>query len=136
VTKPLKFVGSTALGIVVGLYATFVLQMLWNWFATQAFHVESIGYWNMCGLLLIASLVKARNKDTGEILFEIKVTTMLEAYLPEEKRAETMRQLEEGEIAEMFRPTAIDGMKALGSRFFSSSASWFIRFLRRWADLT
>jgi hypothetical protein len=71
-------------------------KMLWNWFATQAFHVESIGYWNMCGLLLI------RNKDTGEMLFEIKVTTMLEACLPEEKRAETMRQLEEGEIAKCF----------------------------------
>jgi hypothetical protein len=116
--KFLKFVGSRLFGLILSLYITFVLQMLWNWFATPVFHVQSIGYWNMYGLLLIATLVRTKNSDIGETQLLVRVMTMLEACLPEEKRAETMRQLDESEVAKLFRPTAVDGMKALGTTFF------------------
>jgi hypothetical protein len=116
--KVWNFVGSWVARVVLSLYITFVLQMLWNWFATQAFHIENIGYWNMFGLLLIPTLVKTKNSDTGETHLLTRVMTMVEASLPEDKREETMRQLEEGEIAKLFRPTSVDAMKALGGTFF------------------
>ncbi len=113
----LKFVGSIAIGVVLSLYTAFVLQLLWNWFATQAFHVESIGYWNMCGLLLIVAVVRTKISDRAETPLWVRAMTMLEACLPEEKRAETMRQVDEGEMARFFRPTAINSREALGITF-------------------
>ena len=44
-------------GMVVGLYTTFVLQSLWNWFATEAFHVSQISFWVMYGVVLVVGLL-------------------------------------------------------------------------------
>jgi hypothetical protein len=100
---------------VLSLYLTFVLQTVWNWFAAPALHFDSISYWNMYGLLLITTLVRLRNSDVQEAQHILKVTTMVEACLPEARRAETMRLLEEGTVAKMLRPAVINGMRVLGA---------------------
>jgi hypothetical protein len=63
----LKIAGGWVASFVVGFYITFVLQTLWNWFVTTALRVDSISYWNMYGLFLIAAAA-TRNGSSGSPL--------------------------------------------------------------------
>jgi hypothetical protein len=82
------------LSFLVAFYTAFVLTMLWDWFVTPAFHVEEIGYWNMCGLVLIVRLF-APSAEVGFLTQQWeRAMKMLEACIPEEKRLETMRAVE------------------------------------------
>jgi hypothetical protein len=104
-----KLLGGWALSLVLSLYLTFVLQTLWNWFASPLFRIE-ISYWNMYGLLLITTVIKLRTASVAEGIQLVKLTTMVEACLPEDKRADTMRLTEESTTAKLLRPAFIDGI--------------------------
>jgi hypothetical protein len=111
-----KLVGSWCLLLAVNLYMTFVLQTMWNWFATPALHVESISYWNMYGLVLIVLMFSARNKDSADADHWHRTLTLLEACIPDDKRAQTIRQLEEGTVSKLLLSGVItEGSKALGA---------------------
>jgi hypothetical protein len=68
-------------GILVSLYTTFVVQNLWNWFVIPAFHVESISFWGMYGLILVVGLLAAgqqREQEAADdkmwtILFQVLI---------------------------------------------------------------
>lgn len=52
--------------IIVGLYTTFVLQSLWNWFVVTAFNIPSVSYWQMYGLVLLVTLISERSPEIAE----------------------------------------------------------------------
>src|ERR1051326_7742143 len=51
------------LALTVGLYKTFALLLLWNWFAVSVLPVPALSYWQMCGLQLLVSALFDRSAD-------------------------------------------------------------------------
>lgn len=90
--KAKGLLGVWGIAVVAGLYTTFVLQVLWNWFAVAALHAPEISYWTMYGLLLLLRLVF--QKPTFEIDEKFKRLTMIvSACVPDEKREELQEEL-------------------------------------------
>jgi hypothetical protein len=81
-------------GMVVGLYTTLVLTILWGWFVVPAFHVEAISFWIMYGLLLLIELLRVPSDVEGDHRHKA-VAAMLDACVPAEKRAEVTKRLSE-----------------------------------------
>jgi hypothetical protein len=82
------------IGLATGLYATFVLQQLWNWFIVPALNVSAISFWVMCGLYMFAKLFTQKGDDgfVDEGRWEA-ANTALDACVPEERRAGLNEQL-------------------------------------------
>ena len=85
-------------GLIVGLYTTFVLQQLWNWFLAPSLHLSEISYWVMYGIQLLFSLLfssagqEAKEAQSWKLAF-----LTLDACVPEERReklAETLKEYE------------------------------------------
>jgi len=94
-----KYFLNLGVSLVVWLYTTFVLTMLWDWFVTAAFHVGEIAYWNMYGLVLAIRLLSP-SAEAALLLaqkweFAMK---MLEACIPEDRRTEVMRDLDKDKV--------------------------------------
>lgn len=72
------------IGAIVGLYTAFVLQNLWSWFATEAFHVSPISFWVMYGLVLIIGMF---SPEKFEETYHFKALAIgVDACIPDEKR--------------------------------------------------
>ena len=83
-------------GLVVALYTTFVLQNLWNWFATTAFHVPAISFWPMYGLTLLISAISDGAKNTFADEQRWKNFAMaLDACIPDAQRQNVQDALQE-----------------------------------------
>jgi hypothetical protein len=80
--------------VVVGLYTTFVLQSLWNWFVTKALNVPEISYWPMYGILMVIAICLERNTLHEAYRWEC-MTTMVYDSIPDEKRAKTDETLKQ-----------------------------------------
>jgi hypothetical protein len=79
-----------------GLYATFVLQQLWNWFVVPALNVGAVSFWVMYGLHMFATLFTQQG-DGGfqdEVRWE-GITTMLDACVSEERRSDLSEQVKQ-----------------------------------------
>jgi len=88
-----NFILLYGISMVVGLYTTFVLVILWDWFAVPAFHVSEISFWVMYGLtMLIGVLRPSENDIQGEHRHKI-VAVMLDACVPADKREEVIEEL-------------------------------------------
>jgi hypothetical protein len=82
-----KWLGMWVIVIVVGFYTTFVLQVLWNWFAVEALLAPLISYWAMYGLLMLAHLVFDKPSfESDEKLKRLAI--MANASVPNENRRE------------------------------------------------
>jgi|ERR1035437_6775040 hypothetical protein len=97
----LKKLGATyAAAFIVGLYTTFVVQSLWNWFAVKAFHVPSVSYWEMYGVTMLLGLLLARDAEEAQQQQYWKMAfVVLDACVPPDKRdgvAEEMKTQSEG----------------------------------------
>ena len=80
-------VGAYLVAMIVGLYTTFVVQSLWNWFAVKAFNVPSVSYWEMYGLTMLLSSLLSRGEEEAKDEQRWKMaTTILDACVPEDKR--------------------------------------------------
>jgi hypothetical protein len=85
-----------AVGMVVQLYTTFVLVSLWGWFVTTAFHVPTISFWVMYGLVLFVGLFSDPTKTDFEVGLQLKaLVLMVEACVPEEQRVDIKEKLED-----------------------------------------
>jgi len=80
-----KMIGMWGIAIVVGLYTTFVLQMLWNWFAVDALRAPEISYWTVYGLLLLIRLIFEKPTLESDEKFK-RLAILVEACVPQEKR--------------------------------------------------
>jgi len=88
------------LGLIVHLYTTFVLTLLWNWFVTIAFHVAEISFWLMYGLVLIVQLFQnPSDRHFAEEQLWGRLTIMVDACVPDEHRDFVKEQLEEQQSA-------------------------------------
>jgi hypothetical protein len=106
-----KMASFWCVALIVGLYTTFVLQQLWNWFVATSFHVPEISYWVMYGIQLAFGLLSSSHSQRTEEDQSWKIAfRMLAACVPEEKRDELKETLE----AEMKVTPWID----LGSMIF------------------
>lgn len=81
--------------MVVGLYTTFVLMELWDWFVIPAFHLGAISFWAMYGLILIVSLFRSARGDIETEVRENIVDVMLDACVPDDRREEVREKLKE-----------------------------------------
>jgi hypothetical protein len=89
-----KAVALFGVSTLVGLYTTFVLVMLWDWFVSPAFHVAEISFWVMFGLNLLVGLFREDNDVENETRFKT-IMTLLDSCVPEHKRAELREELNE-----------------------------------------
>lgn len=89
-----KFVVAWVIGSIVSLYTTFVIQELWNWFATSALHVPEISFWVMYGLVLVISLFTLGQSGTDEPRWKA-MGIALDACIPDAKREEVDAQVKE-----------------------------------------
>lgn len=75
------------IGIATGLYATFVLQQLWNWFLAPSLNASPISFWAMYGLhLFIVLLTDHLNRGWEEDSKWEILTNMLTASVSDERR--------------------------------------------------
>jgi hypothetical protein len=82
------------MGSVVGLYTTFVLQSLWNWFVTETFHLAPVSFWAMYGLVLIIGMFTYNPNFEEKQRFN-SIVTAIDACIPEDKREDVKEQIEE-----------------------------------------
>ena len=83
-----KLVGAWTVGLVVSLYTTFVFQNLWNWFVVPAFHVGSISFWGMFGLVLVVDILSGGQKSGDKFADDQRwkmLYKVLDYCVPEEK---------------------------------------------------
>jgi hypothetical protein len=83
------------IGPLVGLYRTFVLQKLWNWFAAGALSLPVISFWVMYGLVLIIGILTTNYSDKQqERNFKI-LWIILDACVPDDKKESVREELDE-----------------------------------------
>jgi hypothetical protein len=82
-------------GMIVGLYATLVLTVLWGWFVVPAFHLSPISFWVMYGLTMLISLLRPTGTDINAKNRHKIVAVMLDACVPSDRREEVTEQLKE-----------------------------------------
>jgi cytochrome c biogenesis protein CcdA len=58
----------------VGLYTTFVLQQLWNWFIVTALHASELSYWEMYGVTMLVFMLLEPNPLGNEERWEQTLT--------------------------------------------------------------
>jgi len=81
---------------VVGLYTTFVIEHFWNWFATPAFRVPEVSFWETYGLVLLISLfTNAQDREFIEDQRWKIMWTAVDACIPETKQADVRQQVKE-----------------------------------------
>ena len=90
-----NFILLYGVSIVVGLYTTFVLVVLWDWFVVPAFHLSPISFWVMYGLTLFISVFRSNGGDIEVEQRHKVVATLLDACVPDGKREQVKEQLEE-----------------------------------------
>ena len=102
----------------VGLYTTFVLQSLWNWYVTEAFHLPQISFWVMYGIVLVIGMFADReSKRFAEQQQFAVLANAIDACIPDEKRALVKEQHAEQE-KQMWGEVGIGIFrKAIGNTF-------------------
>src|ERR1043165_2834801 len=75
------------LAFVIGLYASFVLQQLWNWFLVPALRVNEVSFWLMFGIQMFVGQLAHHNSSgaADEIQWQT-ATIMFDACVPDERR--------------------------------------------------
>src|ERR1019366_6839163 len=112
-----EFVFSLMRWVAITFYTTLVLQILWNWFVTTAFHLDEIGYWNMYGLVLLISVVSVRNFEVAQAHQWFVTQMMIEACIPEAVRAETRAAIDKAKMSEKAQSNFTDGLKVVMATF-------------------
>jgi hypothetical protein len=83
-----------SISMIVSLYTTYVLTVLWSWFVTPAFGLAHVSFWMMYGLTMLIGLLRRPDDVEGEQRHKI-VAVMLDACVPPERREDVTEQLEE-----------------------------------------
>jgi hypothetical protein len=78
----------------VGLYTTFVIQSLWNWFLVHSFNAPEISFWEMYGVVLLVGLLFYKDNLTEEERWKA-ISTTLEACVPVDKITEVQEAIKE-----------------------------------------
>lgn len=87
-----KMLGMWGIAIIVGLYTTFVLQTLWNWFAVEGLSAPHISYWVAYGFVLIIHLIIDEPPIEKQEIFG-RLEYLIRACIPEERQEALTEQL-------------------------------------------
>ena len=83
-----------AVSLLVGAFKAFVLMWMWNWFVSPVFHIESISFWQVLGLLWVVQLfVDSGSENPEETLRWEGLFSVLDACVPEHKHEELREEL-------------------------------------------
>ena len=107
-----KFLLLSFAAIVISLYKAFVLMTLWNWFVVDAFHVSSISFFLMLGVVWFVDLLTDRPNRDAEFFWK-KGYALLDLCIPDQKR-ELAQDVQKQMESEMW-PMLLEGA---GSRIF------------------
>lgn len=75
-------------GLVVGLFSTFVMQNLWNWFVVPAFNIHVILFWQMYGIFLLIDFLSDHIIAADDQRWKVALS-LLDACVPENEREYT-----------------------------------------------
>jgi hypothetical protein len=82
--------------LLVGAFKAFVLMLMWNWFVSPVFHLESISFWHVLGLLWMAQLfVDSGGENPLETLRWESLFLVLDACVPDHKNEELREELKQ-----------------------------------------
>ena len=81
-------------GLLVGFYATFVMQTLWNWFVATTFNITQISYWQMYGLSTLVHMIYDRGGFAKEERWN-RLVAMVYACVPADKKEQVDETLKE-----------------------------------------
>jgi len=85
-------------GLLVGAFKAFVLMLMWNWFVSPVFHIDSISFWQVLGLLWVVQLfVGDTGENPAETLRWENLYLVLDACVPEHKAQEVREELKQKE---------------------------------------
>lgn len=82
------------LSVVISVYRAFVLMMLWNWFVTRAFHVDSVSFLLMLGISWFIELV-TRPSEQDAAFYSSNLYPLVLLCVPENKQEEAREQMEQ-----------------------------------------
>lgn len=83
------------LSLIIHLYTTLVLTILWNWFVVPSFHVSDISFWLMYGLVLIVNMFSNPSDRSFDADRRTKsLMTAIEACIPDDRREFVREELE------------------------------------------
>jgi len=111
------------LAIAGTFWKAFVVECLWNWFATEPLHVSPLSYLQAVGICMLIYLFKSHVGDTDEKNEERwkKLMVYVDASVPGENRQELRFALkkqgiktDQDEDIEPFVAITIEVLKALG----------------------
>jgi hypothetical protein len=83
-----------SLSLVIHLYTTLVLTLLWNWFVVPVFHVSQVSFWLMYGLVLVINMLQSPSEDSNADRRTKTLMTAIEACIPEDHRQLVREELE------------------------------------------
>ena len=81
--------------LIIQLYTTLVLTILWNWFVGRVFHLSDVSFWLMYGLVIFVNLFR----DPGDQFFDSErrwksMMTAIRACIPEDCKEFVREQLQ------------------------------------------
>ena len=119
----------TIVALVLSLYATFVLQQLWDWFLVPVLNVGPISFWAMFGLELLVKLA-TEPRDIGD-KFDIweRGVKLLEVCVPD-GRLQTFRALAKGDMDEdAWWRVGVTSFQSAFYYSFTLAIGWFVHLL-------
>jgi hypothetical protein len=85
-----------AVSLLVGAFKAFVLMLMWNWFVSTVFHIDSVSFWQVLGLLWIVQLfVDSGSENPAETLRWESLFLVLNACVPDHKNEELREELKQ-----------------------------------------
>src|SRR4051812_8650687 len=94
-----KVVALSAFALIGGLYTTFVLQRLWNWFVMPIFHTSQLSFWAMYGIQMFFGVLKDRTESNPEEHRWNIALAMLDKCVPEHARDAIEQELKSQETS-------------------------------------
>lgn len=75
-----------SVGLVVGLYRTFIIESFWNWFVVGTFDARAVSFWGMYALVLLVGIFADRHSQWADEQRWRGALTVLDSCIPEDKR--------------------------------------------------
>jgi hypothetical protein len=96
VNTPAKVSLTFTATLFAGALKAFVLMLMWNWFVTPVFHIESVSFWQVLGLLWVVQLFvgNTMEKEAETWRWE-SLFLVLDVCVPEHRAEELREKLNE-----------------------------------------
>ena len=101
-------------------------MLMWNWFVSPVFHIQSISFWQVLGLLWAVQLfVGDTSENPAETLRWENLSLALSACVPEHK-AEELREEVKQKNEGIWEQSGIHIFAQLGGYAFTLTLDWLV----------